>query len=41
MPFSGRIGSRPLTAGSYTAALSASDAGGRSNVVKLSFTIVG
>jgi hypothetical protein len=39
-PFSGRIGHRALTTGSYRATLSASNAGGRSKPVVLSFTIV-
>jgi YVTN family beta-propeller protein len=38
--FSGRIGSRALSAGSYQAALSASNAAGHSQPVKLGFVIV-
>jgi YVTN family beta-propeller protein len=38
--FSGRIGSRPLPAGTYGAALSASNAAGHSQPVKLGFVIV-
>jgi hypothetical protein len=38
--FSGRIGHRPLTPGAYKAVLTASNAGGRSAPVTLSFTIV-
>jgi len=40
-PFSGRIGRRALSAGAYKAVLSASNAGGRSKPVTLSFAIVG
>lgn len=38
--FSGRIGHTPLKPGSYKATLSASNAGGRSNPVTLSFSVV-
>jgi hypothetical protein len=38
--FSGRIGKRALSAGTYKAVLSASNAGGRSRPVALSFTVV-
>jgi len=38
--FSGRIGHTPLKPGSYKAALSASNAGGRSRSVALSFSVV-
>jgi hypothetical protein len=41
VPFSGRIGHRALSAGGYNAVLLASDAGGRSKPVTLSFVIVG
>jgi hypothetical protein len=41
VPFSGRIGHRALSAGHYNAVLLASDAGGRSKPVTLSFVIVG
>jgi hypothetical protein len=40
IPFSGRIGSRPLRPGAYRVVLSASNAGGRSPPVPLSFTVV-
>jgi hypothetical protein len=37
--FSGRIGRRPLSPGTYTAALTATNAGGKSNRVSLAFTV--
>ena len=40
LPFSGRIGHRALSPQLYKAALSATDAGGRSKTVTLSFTVV-
>ena len=40
IPFSGRIGGRPLHPGAYRAVLSASNAGGRSTPVPLTFTVV-
>jgi hypothetical protein len=40
IPFSGRIGTRPLARRGYTAVLRASDAAGSSKPVALSFTIV-
>jgi hypothetical protein len=40
LPFSGRIGHRALSPGTYTAVLSAADAGGRSKPVTLTFVIV-
>ena len=40
VPFSGRIGNQALSPQSYSAVLSASNAGGRSQPVTLSFAIV-
>jgi hypothetical protein len=40
IPFSGRMGHRPLHPGAYSVKLSASNAGGRSAPVTLSFTVV-
>ena len=40
LPFSGRIGHRALNPGTYTAVLSATDAGGHSKPVALTFVIV-
>jgi hypothetical protein len=40
IPFSGRVGHRALRPGSYTATLSATDAGGQSQPVSLTFVIV-
>jgi hypothetical protein len=40
VPFSGRIGRRPLSPGRYTAKLTADNAAGRSGPVTVSFTVV-
>jgi hypothetical protein len=40
VPFSGRMGRRPLHPGAYTAVLTASNANGRSRAVTLSFIVV-
>jgi alpha-tubulin suppressor-like RCC1 family protein len=41
LPFSGRIGRRPLAAGSYLAVITASNAAGSSKPVAVAFTIIG